>query len=66
MAESQRKKLQRKQTAPVRAREEEEEEEDEEEEEEEEEDEEEQSSNANKDRKAEPIGQIRKPRVTSF
>ncbi|KAM6932932.1 remodeling and spacing factor 1 [Xenentodon cancila] len=50
MAESQRKKLQRKETAPVRAREEEDD------------DEEEQSSAAKKDRKAEPLGQIRKPR----
>lgn len=61
MAESQRKKPQRKQALPTRTREEEEGEE-----EEEEEDEEEQGSTTKKDRKTEPVGQIRKQRVISF
>ncbi|XP_076590971.1 remodeling and spacing factor 1 [Chaetodon auriga] len=60
-AESQRKKPQRKQALPTRAREGEEEEY-EEEEEEEEEDEEEQDLTTKKDRKPEPAGQTRKQR----
>ncbi|XP_027135849.1 remodeling and spacing factor 1 isoform X1 [Larimichthys crocea] len=59
VAESQKKKPQRKQALPSRTRGEDEEEE---EEEEEEDDEEEQDSTTKKDRKTEPAGQIRKQR----
>lgn len=61
VADSQRKKPQRKQALPVSTREQEEEED----KEEEEEDEEEHGVTAKKDRKAETAGQIRKRRVIS-
>lgn len=57
MAESQKKNPQKKHALPTRTREEEEEDEDEE-------DEEEQSSATKKDKKTEPVEQIRKRRVT--